>query len=628
MNYSVAIMALAIPACGLHAAWAHEPGKAEPLAAPSGLAALARARAAGPESAWKDIRSLTARGRIDTSGLSGSWTRAEDLTEGRYVVAADLGVMRIAEGYDGRVHWRQDPSGGVHPLNGAFSQMRARTDAWLARRDWLRADAGGARLGAAETRAHEGREFVVLEATPPRGQPVEMWFDASTFLLERTVRTMPISIQTVRYSDYRRVSWKMSANMTGIALPHTIETSDSSSPSKDIVRVDHWEPRKRMPKAAFAAPTPPADTTLDGETTVPLDIQGLVVVGARLNGRDFDFILDTGGHNIITPEVAKLLGLHPVGEGASGGSGSGTLTEQYVRIERLELGAATLRDQHFYVLPLQYSTVERGERAPLAGLLGLEIFERFAVRIDYPGARLTLRKPDRFRHTTGGVSVPIAFDDDQPFIEGRMNGVSGLFGVDTGNASTLVVQPVWARENGLADALKRGVETVSYGAGGASSNWVSRVHSVEVGGVTLPRQIVRYAEDKSGAFSSRTEAANIGTDTLSNFVLDIDYKRGVIWFEFRQGHVSRPFNRAGMSAIKDDPGGFRVTLVVPDSPAAQAGLEPGDLILAVDGVPAQRLSGRNLADKLIQAVGTEVVLATTRGSVARTAIVSLREMLP
>ena len=620
MRHSVAIMALAIPACCLHTAWAVQGANAASTSDPSGLAALARARAACPESAWKDVRGLTARGRIETSGLSGSWTRTEDLVEGRYAVAADLGVMRIAEGDDGRVHWRQDPSGGVHPLNAAFSQSASRTDAWLTRRGWLRPDAASARIGPAATREHDGRQFVVLEATPPRGQPVEMWFDSTTFLLERTVRTMPISIRTVRYSDYRRVS--------GIALPHTIETSDSSSPTKDIVRVDRWEPRRRVAKGAFAAPAPPDDTTLDGETTVPLDIQGFVVVGARLNGRDFDFILDTGGHNIITPEVAQLLGVRPVGDGASGGSGSGTLTEQYVRIDRLELGAATLRDQHFYVLPLQYGTVERGAQAPLAGLLGLEIFERFATRIDYPNARLTLRKPDRFRHATGGVPVPITFDDDQPLLQGRINGVSGLIGLDTGNGATLVVQPVWARENGLADTLKRGVETVSYGAGGASSNWVSRVRSVEVGGVDLPRQIVRYAEDKAGAFSSRTEAANIGTDTLSNFVLDIDYKRGVIWFEFRPGYVSRPFNRAGMSAIKDDPSSFRVTLVIPDSPAAQAGLAPGDLIRTVDGVPARALSGRNLADKLIQAPGTEVVLATTRGSFARTAVVSLREMLP
>ena len=111
-------------------------------------------------------------------------------------------------------------------------------------------------------------------------------------------------------------------------------------------------------------------------------------------------------------------------------------------------------------------------------------------------------------------------------------------------------------------------------------------------------------------------------------MLDIDYKRRVIWFEFRPGHVSRPFNRAGMSAIKDGPESFRVTLVVPDSPAAQAGLAPGDLILAVDGAPAQQLSGRHFSDKLVQAPGTKVVLATTRGGIARTATVSLRETLP
>lgn len=55
---------------------------------------------------------------------------------------------------------------------------------------------------------------------------------------------------------------------------------------------------------------------------------------------------------------------------------------------------------------------------------------------------------------------------------------------------------------------------------------------------------------------------------------------------------------------------------------------PGDLILAVDRVPAQQVSGRTLADKLIQAPGTDVVLATMRGGVARTAVISLREMLP
>src|SRR5207248_4891041 len=131
---------------------------------------------------------------------------------------------------------------------------------------------------------------------------------------------------------------------------------------------------------------------------------------------------------------------------------------------------------------------------------------------------------------------------------------------------------------------------VSYGAGGASRNWASRIGQMQIGGTVLRDQIVRYAEDTAGAFSSRTEAANIGTDVLANFVLDVDYARSVIWFDYRPGHVQRPFARAGMRTLKEGPQAFRVTLVNPESPAAAAGIMHDDEIVAVDGVPAIELS--------------------------------------
>ena len=42
---------------------------------------------------------------------------------------------------------------------------------------------------------------------------------------------------------------------------------------------------------------------------MPVEYDGDVVVEAMLNGQGpFAFILDTGGHDILTPEVAAALG--------------------------------------------------------------------------------------------------------------------------------------------------------------------------------------------------------------------------------------------------------------------------------------------------------------------------------
>jgi len=620
MKGFVRIMAFGMLAVVEQRASAGESVIAAQESAASGVAALAKAREASGGAAWTRIQGLHGQGHIEVSRLPGTWSRDEDLAKGRWAVTTDVRVFRTAEGFDGRTRWRQDPSGGAHPLNGAYSRRASVTEAWLTRRGWLHPDSEHARIGPTSMKMENDRSFVVIDAAPRGGQRVQLWFDAVTYALDRSIRTMPISTLTVRYSDYRVVS--------GVRLPFAIESRDSGSSDVEIVHVASWIAQDRFDGAAFTAPKPPDDTTLAGETTVPLETDGLIAVEAKLNGRAFDFILDSGGHNIVTPAVAEALGIHPVGEGASGGAGGGEIAQQYVRIDRVDIGDATLTDQHFFVIPLQYGTVERGSRAPLAGLLGLEMFERFAMRLDYPRKTLTLRKLADYRHQGRGRAVPIAFDDDMPLLEGRIDGVSGLIALDTGNSSTMVVQSVWARKHGLADRLKRGIETVSYGAGGASRNWASRIATLEIGGTVLKRPIVRYAEDKAGAFSSQTEAANIGTDTLANFVLDFDYGNGVIWFTYEPGYVSLPFNRGGMRAIKEVPDSFRVTLVLPGSPAADAGIARDDQIVAIDGTQAAQMSGRDFTHKLAQPVGTDIAFTLRRGAEEREARLRLIEMLP
>jgi hypothetical protein len=570
---------------------------------------------------WGHSGLLEETGSEQSSGLDGRWRLVLETSTGRMHETVDYGVYQLAETWDEQRHWRQDHSRGVHALNSAFARANAATDAWLARRGFLRTDAEGARIEYLAARKADERTYDRLRATPKGGQPIELWFDRKTALLARSVWVMPIEVTTILYDDYRRVGGDM--------VPFSVVRQEGdAAPARITVEAAEFVAQAAADE--FAPPRTPDDSTVAGQTaTVPITYDGEVLVEATLNGKGpFSFILDTGGHDILTPDAARKLGLEGKGAGVSGGAGAGTLPEQYTRVERVDIGAATLRDQSFIIIPLQYNTVERGAKPPLAGILGVELFERFAVELNYRAQTLTLR-PFQGAPPGHGVPVAITFTDDQPIFSAKINGITGDNGLDTGNSGALVVQGRWAGSNGLAEQMRKGLLTAGFGAGGMSRRWASRA-DLEVAGKTFRHIVAIYAEDSKGAFSSRTEAGNIGNEIYENFTLWFDYGRGTVWFDpvYRPQEQQYVYPRAGMSVYKQSPDSFTVATVIPEGPAAEVGIEAGDLIGAVNGVQAATLSGWDLKRLARQPAGTSVRLDFTHAGHRRSTIVTLRELLP
>lgn len=569
---------------------------------------------------WTQNGVLLQTGSEHASGLTGRWRLATDTTSGSMHDSVDFGAYRLEETLDEAHDWRQDHSGGVHELNSTFARAHATTQRWLARRQFLARDLGGARIDMLSPRSEAGRVYERVRATPRDGQAVELWFDANSHLLAESIWINPIDTTTIRYEDYRQVgaAW----------LPFKI-ASDTDG-NADIVTVESAGFAHQAPAGEFAAPRTPDDSAIAGDSTeVPITYDGDVIVEALLNGKGpFAFILDTGGHDILTPAAAAALGLAATGAGVSGGAGEGTLSEQYTRVDTVQIGAATLKSQSFFVIPLQFDTVERGSRPPLAGILGLEVFERFAVELNYRAQTLTLR-PFADASTGHGTAVPITFTDDQPIFRARIGGIDGDNGLDTGNSGSLVVQGRWAQAHGLAAAMRKGLLTSGFGAGGVSKNWASRV-DLEVAGVRFPRTLARYAEDRKGAFSSRTEAGNVGNEIYEHFTLYFDYRRGVVWFDPLPAAVSSPavFPRAGLSVYKESADAFTVATVLPEGPAAAAGIVVGDRIVAVNDAPSSSLTYWDWRRLVRQPVGTALQLRVARSGGEREKSLRLAELLP
>ena len=119
-------------------------------ASTNGLLAAAGQREAAGGPAWDRVVGLRAEGDENNSGMRGRWRALDDIATGRMRRTSDFGIVRTAEVWDGQRHWRQDISGGVHPLDADFARRLAATDAWMATRSYLKPSHGGATFGAVE----------------------------------------------------------------------------------------------------------------------------------------------------------------------------------------------------------------------------------------------------------------------------------------------------------------------------------------------------------------------------------------------------------------------------------------------------------------------------------------------
>jgi hypothetical protein len=249
------------------------------------------------------------------------------------------------------------------------------------------------------------------------------------------------------------------------------------------------------------------------------------------------------------------------------------------------------------------------------------------MRLDYAHRTLTFRAltdapPGK------GVAVPITFTDDSPLVEGKIDGIAGDNLLDTGNADGLIMQGYWADQHGLDAKMRSGFHLAGYGLGGATNTWASRA-DFEIAGAKFSRTVAFYTEDKKGAFSSRTESGNIGNLILKNFTLSFDYARNTIWFDRNaEPETAWVFTRAGFNFHKDKPDAFVVSSVVPGTPAADAGMKPGDEIHAANSQSANVLMDWDLRRMMEKAAGSKLTLSMTRDGKPINATMTLRELLP
>jgi hypothetical protein len=567
------------------------------------LAVLCDARAALHQmyvatggSAWKSVAEISARGAVTDSGLRGKARFDDDVSDGRYARRFDVAVMGAnADVLDGTTDWVQDISGGVRRIDSPYARSEAITDSYLARRGYF-----DPRDTAMQQCLGESDGVTRIRVQPRGGVPAELAIDAQTHLLVSVSARAPLGIKVLRYADYREAG--------DLVLPFSIQLGTETSPSDDYaVAVTRYTIRRRANAADFTRPVQPDDARIVGSaasTTVPLVLEGRqLLVWASIDGHaPMPFILDTGGHAILTTQAAAALGLRGSGGGESGGAGAGTISTQYTRVHSIRIGNAELLNQPMLIIPYPYEFYERGKRPPLAGIIGLEFFERFATQIDYGDRRITFTPLATYRYRGRGTKVAFTFerDPDEPMVDAAVDGHGGLFGVDTGNAGNLILFARFLTQTGLLAQYAAGQKVVGQGTGGSNTGELQTLRTFKIGGPTLRDVSATFSQMKSGSLAAWSQAGNLGLTILSRFVPTFDYNAQALYLDPEKRETTLPKSAAGMIFSKDAPSEFTVLVVKAGSPAAKAGIVPGDKIVAVNGRDASNFSRADLVDLVTQ----------------------------
>jgi hypothetical protein len=560
------------------------------------------------------------------SGLTGPLIDRFDVATGAYVETEQAGLIGQAVGYDGKVPWQRDISGANTPQQGGDRVETAVSMAYRFANLWWRPDHGGAAIVYVGRETTGGRALDHLVVTPRGGKRFDAWFDADTRLLARIAEDRQFLHVTETYDDYRPDG--------GLVLPHRIARDPGvGQDAIGISTLTGLSFGPAAPLSAYSYPTaPPTGASIQGgaaSATVPFRLlNNHVYVQALVNGKGpYTFIVDTGGHTLLSPRVVAEAGLKPVGQAVTSGAGDGHSTTGFVHFDEIAIGGVRLRDEVGFATNIYDKSIEG---IPVDGMVGFELIRRMVTQIDYGRHTLTFTDPARFKPRDLGVAVPFVFYDHLPDVKGSIGAFPVRFDIDTGSRTALDITSPFVAAHALRAKFANGVSAVTgWGVGGPARDYMVRLPSIRLGSVEIDNIATGLSEAKGGSFADPNYEANVGTALLKRFVVTFDYGHQVMYL--KRIAPTPPdvgtFDRSGLW-INATPGGFAVVDVARGSAAADAGVAVGDVIAAIDGKPAreEELSDARL---LLRAgpAGARVNLTIRRGSESRTVAMTLRDQI-
>ena len=322
----------------------------------------------------------------------------------------------------------------------------------------------------------------------------------------------------------------------------------------------------------------PSSTSIPAATlaTLPADIVGnhLIVTLKWDQHGPWRFLVDTGSSTtLVSPEFAGHYTRHNATRDLPAilvRSATGdTVSLPSVELAALELGGVRFKSVPALVYDCSELSAHFGVK--IDGVLGFPLFRHTLLTLDYPQSQLILQSA-REKPLLPGRTIPFNNDRRVPLIPVELEGRSFIALIDTGSDGTLHLNP--AGLNARFTSNLRPGSTVATLTGDHQQEVGRLAQDIMIGDTTFTRPVVELTD----------EVSSLGSALLREFTLTFDQTRNQVTF-YRESNtpiVTPPLRSAGLS-FRKLPAYWRVLGVVPGSPAAGNGVQPGDLVTRING---------------------------------------------
>jgi len=377
-----------------------------------------------------------------------------------------------------------------------------------------------------------------------------------------------------------------------------------------------------------------SDTTTGTAFKVEV-ISNLIIMPGYINDSPrLDVALDTvPSVNILAPELAAELKLKPTTSSTAQGIGKGEVQSLH-HFEGVQLAwgpdkKVKLGDQQVAALPIAYISQQTGH--PVDAIFGNSLFQNFKIRVDYEQGAVTFLRGGAL--PAAAASIPLTINGGVPFVTATLETASGekvpaLFIVDSGTTGAMLLSRKFLEAHPAIAAGHPYVDMPSMKAvGGTIEFQLLRITGVDLGPFHLSAPIAIVPREVAGVLAMPDLAGFIGAGILSRFTVDWDYEHKTMSLTPNHRYAD-PFDgdASGLRLVAEGPEWktIKVAAVDPGSPAAEAGLETGDVLQTLNGKPLPPLYE---VAKLLTHPGSAVAMTILHSGKRKTVTLHLRRLV-